>query len=59
MTITDLYGSHFVQSLGVDRVVLGRELSLDDISKIWRRSRLENNPVEVEAFVHGALCGNI
>ncbi|MEZ6093347.1 MAG: U32 family peptidase [Pirellulaceae bacterium] len=51
MTITSAQGAEFAKQLGCSRVVLARELSLDDIRKI--RSETE---VELEAFVHGALC---
>jgi U32 family peptidase len=40
-----------VESLGVRRVVLPRELSIDQIAAIRRQT-----DVELEAFVHGALC---
>ena len=40
-----------LRDLGFTRVVLARELPLDDISSIVRRSG-----VEIEVFVHGALC---
>ena len=36
---------------GFDRVVLARELSREEIASIARKS-----PIEVEVFVHGALC---
>jgi putative protease len=39
--------------MGIDRIVLARELSLDDIAEI----RAKTNPrLELEAFVHGAMC---
>lgn len=41
----------FFDSLGVSRVILARELSLDKISEICR-----NVNCEIETFVHGALC---
>ena len=37
--------------LGVKRVILSRELSLEEIKRIIRKS-----PLEVEVFVHGAMC---
>ncbi|MEI8210527.1 MAG: DUF3656 domain-containing protein [Planctomycetota bacterium] len=40
-----------IESLHVDRVVLGRECSLDEIRKITAATRMP-----VETFVHGALC---
>lgn len=39
--------------LGVKRIVLGREMSLEDIRKL--RSRIPDE-LELEAFVHGAMC---
>ena len=51
MSITSAQGANFAASLGCSRVVLGRELSLSDIRKIAAET-----DVELEAFVHGALC---
>jgi putative protease len=42
----------FWQSVGVRRVILSRELSLDDIAEI----RQQCPDMELEVFVHGALC---
>jgi len=42
----------FWQSLGIERVILSRELSLDEISEI----RQQCPEMELEVFVHGALC---
>ena len=39
----------FLESLGVSRVVVAREMSLDEIKKL-------NTNLEIEAFIHGALC---
>ena len=47
----NLEGVLALRELGFTRVVLARELSLDDIRTIVRRSG-----VEIEVFVHGALC---
>lgn len=51
MTLTEPRGIEFVRKLGVERVVLARELSLADIRKVTAATTM---PVEV--FVHGALC---
>ena len=51
MTLTEPRGIEFVHRLGVERVILARELSLDDIRRITARTS-----VPVEVFVHGALC---
>ena len=42
----------WLSTLGFDRVVLARELSLDEIREIHRK----NPSTQLEAFVHGALC---
>ncbi len=51
MSVTSAEGVDFASLLGCKRVVLGRELSLDDIRKIT-----EVASVATEVFVHGALC---
>lgn len=51
MTLTEPRGIEMVRELGIQRVVLARELSMEDIQRICKAS---NMPVEV--FVHGALC---
>ncbi len=42
----------FWQSMGVERIILSRELSLDEIEEI----RQQCPGIELEVFVHGALC---
>ncbi len=42
----------FWQNLGISRIILSRELSLDEIEDIRQRCP----DVELEVFVHGALC---
>ena len=51
MTVHDLAGALEAQELGFKRAVLSRELSLDEIKYIAERT-----DIELEAFVHGALC---
>ncbi len=51
MTLTSAETIALVESLCVERVVLARELSLDEIAQIGRQTTM---PLEV--FVHGALC---
>ena len=51
MGIDDSYAAVFVNKLGAQRVVLGRECSVEQIKKVKNET---NIPVEV--FVHGALC---
>ena len=51
MTIHSLDGVLAAAELGISRVVLSRELSRDQIAYICAHS-----PIEIETFVHGALC---
>ena len=51
MTIHSLDGVKAAADLGMSRVVLSRELSRKDIAYICAHS-----PIEIEVFVHGALC---
>lgn len=51
MTCTDADSVELARSLGASRVILARELSLEEIAAIRRAT-----DVEVEVFVHGALC---
>lgn len=52
MTVHDQAGAHVMQRLGVDRVVLARENTLEDIREI----RTAVPELGLETFVHGALC---
>ena len=49
---TNFMAVKFWQKVGVARIILSRELSLDEIEKI----RQECPDMELEVFVHGALC---
>lgn len=51
MSIHAPFGAAFLREQGIKRVVLARELSLPEIREIS-----EKTDVELEAFVHGALC---
>ena len=51
MHIHNLDGTKLMESLGVKRVVLARETSFKEIKNIKN-----NSNVELEVFVHGALC---
>ena len=49
---TNYWGVKFWQKIGVERIILSRELSMDEIAEI----RQECPDIELEVFVHGALC---
>lgn len=51
MTVSNVEGARFLKELGFQRVVLSRELSIQEIKKI-----IDEVDIEVEVFVHGALC---
>ncbi len=51
MTITGVEGAKLLKNLGVERVVLARELSIAEMKRIR-----EEADIELEAFIHGALC---
>ena len=51
MTIHNLEGVLELEKLGFKRVVLSRELSLEEIEYICK-----NSNIEIEVFIHGALC---
>jgi len=52
MTVHDAAGARVMQALGLDRVVLARENTLDDIRSI----RAAVPALGLETFIHGALC---
>lgn len=51
MTVTGAYGAARLKAAGAVRLVPARELSLDEIKDIKK-----NTDIEVETFVHGAVC---
>jgi putative protease len=51
MTCTDASSVELAHDLGAARVIVARELSVDDLARIKRETS-----VDVEVFVHGALC---
>lgn len=51
MTVHNLNGALELQDLGFKRIVLSRELSVNDIDFICK-----NTDIEIETFIHGALC---
>ena len=51
LSVSSEYGAAFLKSIGMTRFVPSRELSLDEIRSI--KSKID---IEVETFVHGAMC---
>lgn len=54
MAVNNLNSAKFIEKLGFDRVVVGREVSLSEIRQIR-----DNTNLEIEAFVHGSLCVSV
>jgi len=53
--ISNTAAARFWKNAGANRIVLARECSFDDISQI----RAENKDIEIECFIHGAMCMGI
>lgn len=51
MAVSGVYGAKMLKQMGATRVVPARELSLEEIRRIR-----EEADIEVEAFIHGAMC---
>ncbi len=51
MSVSNVYGAEFLKKRGASRIVTARELSLGEIRDIY-----EQTGVEIESFIHGALC---
>lgn len=54
MSVTGLAGAQQAAKLGLQRIVLGREVSVKEIQRIC-----ENINLEIEVFVHGSLCVSV
>lgn len=54
MGIHNSHGIEQARSMGVERVILEREVTLDELQLI-----LDKNPLEIEIFIHGALCSSL
>ncbi len=51
MTVTNSMAAHYLKNIGFQRIVLARELSLEEIRTIHQRSE-----TALEMFIHGAMC---
>jgi len=51
MTVNTAMAAEYLKGLGFERIVLARELSLEEIQTIHRRT-----DVPLEIFIHGAMC---
>ena len=53
LSITNSGASKYYQSIGADRVVLGREVSLEQMAKIRKAT-----DIGIEVFIHGGMCSS-
>ncbi|MGN0361401.1 MAG: U32 family peptidase [Bilifractor sp.] len=51
MSVTGVHGARFLKEIGMSRIVPARELSLEEI-----RYMHEQTGLEIESFIHGAMC---
>ena len=51
MSVHNTYGVKAVSDMGISRAVVARELSLAEIKSV-----VDSSPIEIEVFLHGALC---
>lgn len=50
-SVLNLKAIEFYKTMGADRIVLGREVTYEDLKLIT-----QNTPLEIEYFIHGAMC---
>ena len=53
--VSNIISAHFYENLGAERIILARELSLNQIKEI--KSSLKST--EIETFIHGSMCTSI
>ena len=51
MAVTGANGAQLLKEAGASRIVTARELSLEEIHRIYQETGME-----IESFIHGALC---
>ena len=50
-SVTNYKAAEYYKSIGIDRIVLAREVSLKEVSEI-----IEKTGIDIEVFIHGAMC---
>ncbi|OWT33218.1 peptidase [Methanobrevibacter sp. 87.7] len=56
MTLRDYESIKWASKQGMSRVILPREMSVKEISRISKRLKEDNIPMDLEVFGHGSLC---
>lgn len=59
LSISNLRALEFYAGLGVRRAVLARECTLENIKEIVKGLKQKNIPIQVETFIHGAMCVSV
>ncbi len=58
-SVSNFESAKFYYELGVKRIVLARELSLEQIKEIIKKIKKEKLDLEIECFIHGAMCVSV
>lgn len=58
-SVSNIQALNFFSRIGVKRVILARECTLDEIKKIISIKRRKKITTQIEAFIHGAMCISI
>lgn len=56
MTVTSAEGVNYAKELGASLAVLGREVSIPEMQKMQAEQSQKGTSIDLEVFVHGALC---
>ena len=56
MTVTSAQGVQYAKELGASLAVLGREVSISEMQKLQAELSTKDSALDLEVFVHGALC---
>ena len=58
-SVSNFEAAKFYYNLGIKRIVLARELSLEQIKEIIKKIKKEKIDLEIECFIHGAMCVSV
>jgi putative protease len=53
-SVSNSYSANEYKKLGAKRVILAREISLKDLPKVLKKSK-----IDIEVFIHGAMCASV
>ncbi len=55
-SVSNSESANFYKKQGITRIILARECSLEQIKEIINKIKTENSNIEIEVFIHGAMC---